>query len=128
MDILPVKEQTALPECMLSSTFDIAGYETIKSFGVVRGITVRSQNLCATICSILCSFGGGKSHFFTRLCEMSRVEAHKAMGEQARHLGANAVIGVTYDSNDILNGVTECLAYGPAVFVVKKPLSGLNAV
>lgn len=128
MDIIPVKEQTALHECMLSSTFDVAGYETVTSLGIVRGITVRSQNLCATICSILCSFGGGKSHFFTRLCEMSRAEAHKAMCEQARHLGANAIVGVTYDANDVLNGVTECLAYGTAVYVVKKTAACRNAV
>ena len=75
MDLIHVQESTAIDIELTSSTFDIAGYRTIRNYGIVRGITVRSRNLCATVSAIICSFGGGHNPFFTHLCEQSREEA-----------------------------------------------------
>ena len=117
MDFIPVQESSAIVIEFTSSTFDIAGHRTTKNFGIVRGITVRSRNICTTICAILCSFGGGPNPFFVKLCEQTREEAHGIMCERARYKGANAIVGIHYESHDLADGITEVCAYGTAVFV-----------
>ncbi len=102
---------------MTTTTFDLNGYKIVKQLGVVRGITVRSRSVFGTIGGSLQTIFGGNISLFTELCEKSREEAFDMMLEHAEQLGANAVIGVRYDANELMNGVTEVLCYGTAVSV-----------
>jgi len=100
---------------MVSTTFEIPGYRIVKSYGVVRGITVRSRNLISNIGGQFRSLAGGKIGAFVTLCEDARGEAYDDILAHAETLGANAIVGFRYDSNDIMDGITEVLAYGTAV-------------
>jgi uncharacterized protein YbjQ (UPF0145 family) len=102
---------------MTTTAFDLNGYKIVKQFGVVRGITVRSRSVFGTIGGSLQTLFGGNISLFTELCEKSREEAFDMMIEHAEQLGANAVVGVRYDANELMNGVTEVLCYGTAVSV-----------
>jgi uncharacterized protein YbjQ (UPF0145 family) len=100
-----------------TTSFEIPGYRTTKSFGVVRGITVRSRSILGTLGGALQTLAGGNITLFTELCETTREEAFGLMLDHARRLGANAVIGVRYDATEVMDGVTEVLCYGTAVAV-----------
>ena len=102
---------------MTTTTFNIDGYKTVRNLGVVRGITVRSRSIFGTIGGSLQTLVGGNITLFTELCEKTRAESFDMMVEHARAIGANAVIGVRYDANEVMNGVTEVLCYGTAVVV-----------
>jgi len=102
---------------LTTTAFTLDGYKIVKSFGVVRGITVRSRSLFGTIGASLQTLVGGNITLFTELCEQTRAEAFEMMVAHARELGANGVIGVRYDANEIMQGVTEVLCYGTAVVV-----------
>jgi uncharacterized protein YbjQ (UPF0145 family) len=98
---------------------DLTGYKITKYLGLVRGITVRSRNVVANIGAQLQTLVGGNITIYTQLCEKTREESFDLMMEHAQQIGANAVIAMRYDANDISNGVTEVLAYGTAVWVEK---------
>ena len=100
---------------IVATTNDLPGYRVIEVLGVVRGITVRSRSVFGTIGGALQSIVGGNLSLFTTLAETSRQEAMDLMIRHAEEHGANAVIGMRYDSNEITDGVTEMLAYGTAV-------------
>jgi len=100
---------------IVATTNDLPGYRVIEVLGVVRGITVRSRSVFGTIGGALQSLVGGNLSLFTTLAETSRQEAMNLMIQHAEEHGANAVIGMRYDSNEITDGVTEMLAYGTAV-------------
>lgn len=102
---------------MVTTAFTIDGYQIEKSLGIVRGITVRSRSIFGTIGGSLHSLVGGNITAFTNLCEKAREEAFDLMLKHAGEMGANAIIGMRYDANEIMNGVTEVLAYGTAVAV-----------
>ena len=102
---------------IVATTNDLPGYRVIEVLGLVRGITVRSRSVIGTIGGALQSIVGGNLSLFTTLAETSRQEALDLMIRHAEEHGANAVIGMRYDSNDIADGITEMLAYGTAVFV-----------
>lgn len=102
---------------MTTTAFTIDGYRVARSFGVVRGITVRSRSIFGTIGASLQTIVGGNITLFTELCEKTRAEAFDMMVLHAEELGANAVIGVRYDANEVMSGVTEVLCYGTAVIV-----------
>ena len=99
------------------TTNDLPGYRIVRVIGLVRGITVRSRSVVGTIGGALQSLVGGNLSLFTQLAETSRQEVLDLMVEHAEAQGANAIIGMRYDSNDIADGITEMLAYGTAVFV-----------
>jgi len=101
------------------TTNDLPGYRVVEVLGLVRGITVRSRSVIGTIGGALQSIVGGNLSLFTTLAETSRQEALDLMIKHAEEHGANAVIGMRYDSNDIADGITEMLAYGTAVRVEK---------
>jgi uncharacterized protein YbjQ (UPF0145 family) len=102
---------------MLTSTaFEIAGARTLRTLGVVRGITVRTRSLPMTIVGGLRTLFGGKAGIFTTLCETAREEAFILMAAHARQLGANAVVGIRYDTGPMV-GAAEVLCYGTAVVV-----------
>ena len=107
----------------LSTTaFTLDGYRITQSFGLVRGITVRSRSIFGTIGASLQTLIGGNITLFTELCEKTRLEAYEMMVLHAEEMGANAVIGVRYDANEVMSGVTEVLCYGTAVVV--EPVKG----
>jgi len=97
------------------TTNDLPGYRIVRTVGLVRGITVRSRSVIGTLGGALQSLVGGNLSLFTTLAETSRQEALDLMVEHAEQQGANAVVGMRYDSNEITDGITEMLAYGTAV-------------
>jgi uncharacterized protein YbjQ (UPF0145 family) len=102
---------------MTTTTFTLDGYRVVKTFGVVRGIIVRSRSIFGTIGAGLQTLIGGNITILSNLCERTRQDALEQMLGHARALGANAVIGLRYDATEIMDGVTEVLCYGTAVFV-----------
>ena len=102
---------------MVTTGLDLAGYRIQKNIGLVRGIIVRSRSIVGNIGAGLQSLIGGNITIYTSLCEKAREDAYELMLEHAAELGANAVIAVRYDANEVTAGVTEVLAYGTAVVV-----------
>ena len=99
------------------TTNDLPGHRVVRVIGLVRGITVRSRSIVGTIGGALQSLVGGNITLFTELAEKSRQEALDLMIRHAEEAGANAVIAMRYDANEITDGITEMLAYGTAVVV-----------
>ncbi len=93
------------------------GYRVTRSFGVVRGIIVRSRSVVGNIGASIQSIFGGNISIYTSLCEQAREDAFQLMLAHAGEVGANAVIGVRYDATELAPGITEVLCYGTAVFV-----------
>ena len=108
---------TAIPHHQVSTTNEIPGHRVTRSFGVVRGITVRSRSIVGNIGAALQTLVGGNISIYAELCEKAREDAFELMLQHAAAMGANAVVGMRYDANDIAEGVTEVLAYGTAVQV-----------
>jgi uncharacterized protein YbjQ (UPF0145 family) len=106
-------------DSFVSTTFEIKGYQVTQQLGIVRGITVRSRSLLGNIGGGLQSLFGGNITIYTELCETARQEAYREMVLHADSMGANAIIGVRYDANEVMNGITEVLCYGTAVKVEK---------
>jgi uncharacterized protein YbjQ (UPF0145 family) len=102
---------------LTTTAFELAGYRITKSFGVVRGIIVRSRSVIGNIGASIQSIFGGNISLYTNLCERAREDAFNLMLTHAGELGANAVIGVRYDATEIAPGITEVLCYGTAVYV-----------
>src|SRR5580658_2367047 len=107
-----------VPHENVTTTFDLPGCRVKRNLGVVRGIVVRSRSLVGTLGASLQTIVGGNISLFSSLCERTRQDAFELMLQHANELGANAVIGARYDATEIMNGVTEVLAYGTAVEVV----------
>lgn len=105
---------------LTTTAFTIDGYSITSSLGLVRGITVRSRSIFGTIGAALQTIVGGNITLFSELCEKTRVEAFEMMVLHAEEMGANAVVGVRYDANEVMSGVTEVLCYGTAVVVKSK--------
>jgi uncharacterized protein YbjQ (UPF0145 family) len=105
---------------MTTTQFDLHGYEVVRTLGLVRGIIVRSRSIFGTIGASLQTLVGGNITLLTNLCEKTREEALDLMLQHAGALGANAVVGVRYDATEVMQGVTEVLAYGTAVIVEAK--------
>ena len=102
---------------LTTTAFELPGYRVSKSFGVVRGIIVRSRSIIGNIGANLQSLFGGNISIYTSLCERAREDAFNQMLTHAGQLGANAVLGVRYDATEIAAGITEVLCYGTAVYV-----------
>lgn len=104
---------------MVTTNIELSGYKVIKNLGVVRGITVRSRSLFGNIAGGFQTLFGGRISIYRELCEKTREEAFQFMVQHADDRGANAVINMRYDANEVMAGVTEVLAYGTAVVVEK---------
>jgi uncharacterized protein YbjQ (UPF0145 family) len=105
---------------MTTTAFELDGYRIVKTFGVVRGIIVRSRSILGTIGAGLQTLVGGNITILTDLCEKTREHALNLCLQHAEQVGANAVIGLRYDATEIMQGVTEVLCYGTAVLVEPK--------
>lgn len=101
---------------MITTATELSGYRVSKNLGVVRGITVRSRSLLGNMAGGLQTLFGGKISIYVELCEKTREEAFQLMLSHAAERGANAVINMRYDANEVMEGVTEVLAYGTAVY------------
>ena len=104
---------------MVTTAFNFEGYRVVRNLGVIRGITVRSRSVVGNFVGGLQTLLGGNITIYTELCEHAREEAFNLMVEHAQAKGANAIIGMRYDANEVMDGVTEVLAYGTAVVVEK---------
>jgi uncharacterized protein YbjQ (UPF0145 family) len=107
-------------DSFVTTAFELKGYRITEQLGVVRGIIVRSRNLLGTIGGGIQSLFGGNITLYTELCEHARQDAYKEMVAHADARGANAIIGMRYDANEIMNGITEVLCYGTAVKIEKE--------
>ncbi len=101
----------------ITTTFELPNKRVVKNLGLVRGITVRSRSIFGTIGGSLHTLIGGNITLFTSLCERTRSESFEKMVKHAEEMGANAIVGVRYDANELMSGVTEVLCYGTAVVV-----------
>lgn len=106
-----------VPHQAVTTAFELPGYRVKRNLGVVRGIVVRSRSIVGTIGASLQTIVGGNISLFTNLCEQTRNDAFDLMIQHAGELGANAIIGARYDATEVMQGVTEVLAYGTAVEV-----------
>ena len=100
-----------------TTTFDLPGKKVMKNLGIVRGIIVRSRSIVGTIGGSLQTLIGGNITLFTELCEKTREDAYDLMIKHAQEKGADAVIGIRYDTTELMQGVTEVICYGTAVVV-----------
>lgn len=114
---MPIKD---LPDFVTTTANDISGYDIVQTFGVVRGIVVRSRSIFGTIGATLQTLGGGNITLLTELCERTRADAFNDMVAHARALGANALVAVRYDATEVMKGVSEVLCYGTAVRVAPR--------
>ena len=108
---------TRVETMMVTTSQELPGYRIVRNFGIVRGIIVRSRSLLGSIGAGLQTILGGNITILTELCENTREEAYELMMQHAAEHGANAVIAMRYDATEVMQGVTEVLAYGTAVQV-----------
>ena len=104
---------------MITTSTSLEGYKVVKQLGLVRGITVRSRSVLGNLAGGFMTIFGGRSTIYTELCEKTREEALQLMIKHGQELGANAIINMRYDANEVMSGLTEVLAYGTAVVVDK---------
>ena len=106
-------------EQLITTANNLDGYRVTRHLGLVRGITVRSRSLLGNLGGGVQSLFGGKLSIYVELCEKAREEAYQLMLQHANEKGANAVLNMRYDANEVMQGITEVLAYGTAVTVEK---------
>ncbi len=102
---------------IVTTTNDLPGYRVTSVIGMVRGITVRSRSVVGNLGGAIQSIFGGNLSIYTDLAEHARQEAYQLMVDHARASGADAILAMRYDANEIMEGITEVLAYGTAVKV-----------
>src|SRR6478752_635890 len=96
---------------LITTSNSLEGYRITKHLGIVRGITVRSRSLLGNLGGGIQSLFGGKLSIYVELCEKTREEAYQYMIQHANERGANAIISMRYDANEVMSGITEVLAY-----------------
>jgi uncharacterized protein YbjQ (UPF0145 family) len=106
-------------EQLVTTSNLLEGYRIVHHLGPVRGITVRSRSILGNIAGGFISLVGGRNSIYVQLCEKTREEAYQLMIQSANERGANAIINMRYDANEVISGITEVLAYGTAVVVEK---------
>ena len=104
---------------MVTTANELPGYRIVRNLGVVRGITVRSRSVLGNLAAGIQTIVGGNISVLTELCEKARGEAYEILLQHAAQHGANAIVCMRYDANEVMQGVTEVLAYGTAVQVEK---------
>jgi uncharacterized protein YbjQ (UPF0145 family) len=107
----------AIDPRFVTTAFDLPGHRVVRNLGIMRGIVVRSRSIVGTLGASLQTLVGGNITLYTELCEKARGDAFRLLLEHAAESGANAIVGMRYDANEVAPGVTEVLAYGTAVFV-----------
>lgn len=105
---------------MVTTALEFEGWHIVKHYGVVRGICVRSRSIVMSTIGSLRTILGGNIKEFKELCEGARSDAFQEMMVHAEELGANAIVAMRYDANEVMPGVTEVLCYGTAVGLEKR--------
>ena len=113
--------QGRFDESLVTTSNELPGYRVTRHLGLVRGVVVRSRSILGTIGAGLQTIVGGNITLFSDLCEQTRQHAYELMVQHAAERGANAILAMRYDANEIMQGVTEVLAYGTAVQVERNP-------
>lgn len=108
-----------IDQLLITTANNLEGYRITKHLGLVRGITVRSRSIFGNIAGGFQTLFGGKISIYSELCEKTREESYQFMVQHANERGANAIVSMRYDANEVMNGVTEVLSYGTAVVVEK---------
>lgn len=121
MDSIIHSQVSEIPHSATTTGLDLPGFEIVESLGVVRGVVVRSRSVFGTIGAGLQTIFGGNISLLTELAERTRQQAFETMLHQADLAGADAVIGIRYDANEMMQGVSEVLCYGTAVRVRPVP-------
>lgn len=106
-------------QAMVTTALEIPGYRIVQNLGVVRGITVRSRSVLGNLAGSIQSLFGGNITIYTELCEKARGEAFELLTQHAGAIGADAIVAMRYDANEVMEGITEVLAYGTAVKLEK---------
>ena len=106
---------------LVATTNDLAGHKIVRNLGVVRGIVVRSRSIVGNFGAMIQSLFGGNITLYTSLCERARADAYELMVTHGQEMGANAIIAMRYDANEVAPGITEVLAYGTAVVAAPMP-------
>ncbi|MGE5334534.1 MAG: YbjQ family protein [Nitrososphaerota archaeon] len=114
------QQAVAFDHALVTSAFELPGFEVVRNYGLVRGIIVRSRSVVGNIGAAFQQMVGGNISIYTELCERARMDAYELMIQHAAQIGANAVIGVRYDATEITQGVSEVLCYGTAVTVMPR--------
>jgi uncharacterized protein YbjQ (UPF0145 family) len=114
---LAISKATQETPMIVTTTNDLIGYRIVEHLGLVRGVTVRSRSVIGNIGGAVQSIFGGNITIYTKLAETARQEAYDLLVAHAREVGANAILAMRYDANEIMDGITEVLAYGTAVKV-----------
>src|SRR5438128_10111816 len=109
--------QGRVDSSMVTTAMELPGYRIVRNFGIVRGIIVRSRSVLGNLAAAVQTIVGGNITILTNLCEKTREDAFELMMQHASEHGANAIIGMRYDATEVMQGVTEVLAYGTAVQV-----------
>jgi uncharacterized protein YbjQ (UPF0145 family) len=104
---------------MVTTALELPGYRVLRNVGIVRGIVVRSRSFVGNLAGLLQTLFGGNITVYTNLCERTRTDSYRMMCDNADANGANAILMMRYDANEIMNGVTEVICYGTAVVVEK---------
>ncbi len=102
---------------ILTNIETVPGRAVVGHYGIVQGSTIRAKHVGRDFMASLKNIVGGELKGYTELLKESRNEATNRMVEQARELGANAVVNVRYTTSSVAQGASEILAYGTAVKV-----------
>ena len=104
---------------LVTTTFAVEGYRIVEYKGIVRGIIVRSPTIAQGIVGGLKNIIGGRIGAYTEMCEQARAQAYDLMLEHALEVGANAIVGMSYDASEVVSrgSATEVLCYGTAVVI-----------
>lgn len=111
--------EITLNSTMVTTALELPGYRIVRNLGIVRGIVVRSRSIFGTIGASLQTLAGGNITLYTQMCEKTREDALELLMQHAAQLGANAIVCMRYDANEVQQAVTEVLAYGTAVIIEK---------
>jgi uncharacterized protein YbjQ (UPF0145 family) len=114
---LSLGKRSNMDSKMTTTAFEISGHKITNNLGVVRGILVRSRSIFGNIGAAFQTLAGGNITLYSELCEKTRKDSFDLMIQHAEMLGANAVIGIRYDTTEVMSGVTEVICYGTAVIV-----------
>jgi uncharacterized protein YbjQ (UPF0145 family) len=115
--VITIKHIIMTDPTLITTSTSLEGYKVVRQLGLVRGITVRSRSVIGNIAGSFLTIFGGRNSIYTELCEKAREEALQLMITHAADKGANAIINMRYDANEVMQGLTEVLAYGTAVVV-----------
>ncbi|PWJ25834.1 uncharacterized protein YbjQ (UPF0145 family) [Branchiibius hedensis] len=109
------------PPLYLSTTFDVPGYRIARPLGLVWGTLVRSVGFAKGLTGGFKSLRAGEVTEYTDVVNTARGHAVERLTEHARSMGANAIVGVRFESSEVADGLAEILAYGTAVILEPLP-------